>query len=225
MKAKKGIDERTWNDLPTVPPILSVDDIEVFIEAQGSDDLGVFGGKVAGGINCQQVPDELAPCLHAILASGVEIHAYLEIGVASGGTTFLVDHFLHPELIVLVDDNQHQKAPLRSEVLKGIRYKEIIGKSLDEVVFDWVKGLGFWFDLILIDGDHNYPGVKLDTVTYLPLLRPGGFVAFHDSAMPQWGVQRVVRELKEDSSMEFVGEYTSKKHATPLGLALFRKAK
>ena len=65
-----------------------------FILASGSDDLATFGGKHEGGIHCQQIPDELAPCILAILESGETINAYLEIGVAAGGTTFLVNHYL-----------------------------------------------------------------------------------------------------------------------------------
>jgi len=210
----------SWKIQGYVP---TVGEIEAFIEARGSDDLGVFGGKVAGGINCQQVPDELAACLHAILESAAPIRSYLEIGVASGGTTFLVHHFLKPGIIVLVDDNKHPKAPLRAEVLKGIERKELIGKSHDEAIVARLRDSGEQFDLILIDGDHYYPGVKLDTVLYLPFLAPGGYLALHDSALPEWGVGRVVRELRQDEFMEFIGEYLSTTHKKPLGLALFRK--
>jgi hypothetical protein len=45
----------------------------------------------------------------------------------------------------------------------------------------------------------------------------------HDSAIPAWGVQRVVKELKETNGVEFVEEYISKSHPAPCGVALFRK--
>jgi cephalosporin hydroxylase len=35
-------------------------------------------------------------------------------------------------------------------------------------------------DLLFIDGDHSYEGVKADFENYGPLVRAGGFVAFHD---------------------------------------------
>jgi predicted O-methyltransferase YrrM len=35
-------------------------------------------------------------------------------------------------------------------------------------------------DFLFIDGDHTYPGVKMDFDMYTPLVRPGGLVAFHD---------------------------------------------
>ena len=35
-------------------------------------------------------------------------------------------------------------------------------------------------ELIFIDGDHTYEGVKQDIIHYLPLLAPGGIMIFHD---------------------------------------------
>lgn len=35
-------------------------------------------------------------------------------------------------------------------------------------------------DLLFIDGDHSYEGVKRDFELYSPLVRPGGMIAFHD---------------------------------------------
>jgi predicted O-methyltransferase YrrM len=37
-------------------------------------------------------------------------------------------------------------------------------------------------DLLFIDGDHSYAGVKSDFAMYSPLVRKGGLVAFHDIA-------------------------------------------
>jgi len=35
-------------------------------------------------------------------------------------------------------------------------------------------------DVLFIDGDHTYDGVRIDYELYSPLVRPGGIVAFHD---------------------------------------------
>jgi hypothetical protein len=35
-------------------------------------------------------------------------------------------------------------------------------------------------DLLFIDGDHSYAGVKLDFEDYKGFVRPGGLIAFHD---------------------------------------------
>jgi predicted O-methyltransferase YrrM len=204
----------------------SVSDLESilqFILDAGSDDILTFGGSYEGGIHCQQVPDEIAPCIAAIMESGEPIRSYLEIGVAAGGTTFLFNHFFKPERIILIDDNKHHKAGLRAGILKEIAYEEIIGRSDTETAIAAAFERSP-YDVILIDGGHLYPCVKADTINYLPILRPGGFLIMHDSAIPPpWGSPQVVRELRDEPSLEFVAEWVSKTHPRPCGVALFRR--
>lgn len=45
---------------------------------------------------------------------------------------------------------------------------------------DFIKGLVPQVDVLFIDGDHSYEGVKQDWEMYSPLVRPGGLVGFHD---------------------------------------------
>ena len=42
------------------------------------------------------------------------------------------------------------------------------------------------FDLIFIDADHTYEGVKSDFNNYLPMLSEGGVLGFHDVESPDW---------------------------------------
>jgi cephalosporin hydroxylase len=54
-------------------------------------------------------------------------------------------------------------------------------------------------DLLFIDGDHTYDGVKRDFETYSTLVRPGGVIAFHDIAenkMETCQVSRFWHEIK-----------------------------
>ncbi len=200
-----------------------VEDIEQFILDAGSDHLPTFGGKFEGGIQCQQVPDEIAPCILAILESGEPIMRYLEIGVAAGGTTFLMNHFFHPERIISIDDNRHPKAHVRPYVLRDIPHEEIIGLSQAPGTIDALAAIGIIFDMILIDGDHSYDGVRQDVDIYREFLRPGGFMILHDSALPDFGVQKVVNEIKGEDWAELIGEYVTAKHSRPCGVALFQK--
>ena len=48
-------------------------------------------------------------------------------------------------------------------------------------------------DLLFIDGDHTYEGVKSDLENYIDLVKPGGCVVFHDYGWAQ-GVKKVVNE-------------------------------
>jgi predicted O-methyltransferase YrrM len=58
-----------------------------------------------------------------------------------------------------------------------------------EVARVWSRPL----DLLFIDGDHSYEGCSTDLKAWLPFLKPGGWVAFHDSS--EAGVARAIHEL------------------------------
>ena len=58
----------------------------------------------------------------------------------------------------------------------------IRGDSHAEEVCTRVKRITQSLDVLFIDGDHSYEGVKSDFLMYAPLVRPGGIVAFHDIA-------------------------------------------
>lgn len=49
-------------------------------------------------------------------------------------------------------------------------------------------------DFLFIDGDHSYEGCKADFEAWVPKLRDGGVVVFHDVLWAE-GVQRVIRDL------------------------------
>ena len=57
-------------------------------------------------------------------------------------------------------------------------------------------------DLLFIDGDHAYDGVRRDYELFGPLVRPGGLIAFHDIVEgPEasvGGVPRFWREIRSD---------------------------
>lgn len=42
------------------------------------------------------------------------------------------------------------------------------------------------YDLMIIDGDHSYAGVKTDFENYSPFVRPGGYIIFDDYDSPDW---------------------------------------
>lgn len=51
-------------------------------------------------------------------------------------------------------------------------------------------------DLVFVDGDHSDLGLRADIEAWLPNLKPGGIMAFHDYERDVWpAVQAVVDEL------------------------------
>ncbi len=60
------------------------------------------------------------------------------------------------------------------------------------------------FDLVFIDGDHEYTQVKEDIHSWLPKVKPGGILAGHDydPSIPIFdGVKRAVDEIFNDKIM------------------------
>ena len=61
-------------------------------------------------------------------------------------------------------------------------------------------------DLLFIDGDHSYEGVKQDYLTYAPLVLDGGLIVLHDIVPGDdenvGGVPRLWRELKRGTEVE-----------------------
>lgn len=62
-------------------------------------------------------------------------------------------------------------------------------------------------NLLIIDGDHTYEGVKFDFETYFPLLEPGGYVIFDDYNAKEWpGVQQFIdQDLRETTDFKYLG--------------------
>ena len=58
-----------------------------------------------------------------------------------------------------------------------------------EIAASWSRPI----DLLFIDGDHSYKGCVTDLTSWLPYVRRGGWVAFHDSS--EYGVSRAIREF------------------------------
>jgi predicted O-methyltransferase YrrM len=46
----------------------------------------------------------------------------------------------------------------------------------------WGMGANPGIDLLFVDGDHSYAGVKRDIAAWVRYVKPGGAVAFHDCA-------------------------------------------
>jgi hypothetical protein len=50
-------------------------------------------------------------------------------------------------------------------------------------------------DLLYIDGDHSFEGVKKDLEAWYPKVKPGGVIAGHDFINPAYGVSQAVGEF------------------------------
>ena len=179
------------------------------IEYFGSDSLKVFGGKFEGGIHLQQVSEEIACFVYDLLLDSNfywPMMNMLEIGAAAGGNIYVFDHFFNLRNAVIVDDGKHPKFNLRREVLKNIPYKEFTGDSHSVGAVDFVKQLDLKYDIIFIDGDHSYQGVKQDFINFSPYLKPKGKIVFHDTFIVH-DVKCFAEELENSPLLQLYGEY------------------
>jgi MMP 1-O-methyltransferase len=83
-------------------------------------------------------------------------------------------------------------------------YVEIVRKMSDDAVKGWTQTI----DLLFIDGDHSYDGVRRDWELFSPFLAEFGVTIFHDTLWdlnpdPKWyrpdmGVPRFVEDLRKE---------------------------
>lgn len=114
----------------------------------------------------------------------------LEIGTKGGGTALLWAQLVDPRegnVICIDKEFDHPNMVYDDSPLKQ-RIIEIRGDSHDPLTLEEIKKHinGQLLDFLFIDGDHSYEAVKMDFEDYAPLVREGGFVAFHDIVDSEW---------------------------------------
>jgi hypothetical protein len=140
--------------------------------------------------------------------------AILEIGTARGGTFFLLSRAAAPNAVLISVDLPGGKggggyARWRARIfgrllLPGQEPHFLRTNSHDPESFEKVKQIlnGRKLDLLFIDGDHSYDGVKTDYRIYSRLVREGGIIAFHDIVRHAEGLECEVdqfwQEIKAD---------------------------
>lgn len=111
--------------------------------------------------------------------------AMLEVGAAGGGTTFLLAGAAAPDATIITLDlsfNKSRQAAVNCFAQAG---QQMICLKHDSHTMDARQAVeaslkGRALDLLYLDGDHSYEGVKADFELYSPLVRPGGIIVFHD---------------------------------------------
>lgn len=145
-----------------------------------------------GGVDIRpyQVRSELRRFIELLRSR--EPRTVLEIGTANGGTLFALAQVCAADAMVVSIDLPGgpfgggypgwRRSLYQSFVQPGQRLVLLLGDShTNEMVTTVQEELnGRALDVILIDADHSYGGVRRDFESYSRLLAPGGLVAFHD---------------------------------------------
>jgi len=136
-----------------------------------------------GPIRATQKRGEILGLMRRV--TSLESRRVCEIGGAAGGTLFLLSRACPAGTRVLSVDLLYSLAQRLAYHRIGGPGQRITCLAADShatrtvgTVRRWLSGEAL--DVLFIDGDHTYAGVREDFVRYAPLVRPGGIVALHD---------------------------------------------
>jgi predicted O-methyltransferase YrrM len=169
-----------------------------------TNSLGIANKAVSLG--AMQKITELTWFIESLM--GKKIKTVVEIGTANGGVFWALCQVAEPDaLLIGIDDatllsdkNYAPKGDFKASELDRNEYMATSQKKiksyrrasqtafllqkdshLESTKAELVKMLGGKkIDLLFIDGDHSYEGVKKDWKMYSTLVKKGGLVAFHD---------------------------------------------
>ncbi len=156
-------------------------------------------------------------------AAQVRAKCVVEIGTANGATLFALARVAADNATVVSVDlpgglfgggYPAWKKTIYSRFARPSQRIHLLrANSHDEQTFERVRqltGLGC-VDILFIDGDHTYEGVKADFLRYRELVRPGGLIFFHDiiknSFDPGVQVDRFWRELVAGKWLDHCEEF------------------
>jgi predicted O-methyltransferase YrrM len=148
----------------------------------------------------------------------------VEIGRYKGGATFLIASGLKGGKVISID--LHTKMRLKEmgkiydaelcKVLSKFGLKEKVELVIaDSKEFD---NRGLAVDLLFIDGDHSYEGVKADFTHWIDVVKKGGHILFHDGSTARRyttvhpGIKKFIKEIEHIDWLEKVKEVGSLVH-------------
>ena len=139
----------------------------------------------------------------------------VEIGTAQGGVFWLLCRLAAPDATLVSLDlppedrfsgGERKSIDLQAMKAPAQTVHAVHGNSHAPDMPDRVRAAlgGREIDLLFIDGDHTYEGVRSDYAMFRPLVRAGGLIAFHDIVKTPWEaceVDRFWAELAKDRSL------------------------
>ncbi|HEV7396247.1 MAG TPA: class I SAM-dependent methyltransferase [Pyrinomonadaceae bacterium] len=119
------------------------------------------------------------------IVSSINAHTICEIGSAGGGTTFLLTQAAAQDAVIVTIDLEFSR-PRQEAIIRFASNTQRVfcleGNSHHPQMVREVRNCldQQTLDVLYLDGDHSYEGIKTDFELYSPLVRPGGIIVFHD---------------------------------------------
>jgi precorrin-6B methylase 2 len=187
---------------------LTKEELYNWLKNEAGVNNGAHFGAFEGGIELQQVPEEYVNYLEFLRENNFT--SYMNIGIGNGGS-FMTEVYIQNNLkrAVAVDNTSYGVFTSIERINQRINWlKENSSASVEFYNMnsaDYFRDYFEKFDVIFIDGDHEYPGVKLDYDNCIDRLNDGGYLIFHDiTSVACPGVVRLWNEIKKEDSLEFV---------------------
>jgi cephalosporin hydroxylase len=205
--------------------LLSTEDIERALPNFGMNDEAVhempqeLKEHFGKGIRFWQYPNQLSKLIKYV--SDKKVNSYLEIGVRWGGTFIIMNEVLkrlNPNLISYACDIVGM-----SNILT--EYKSISPFTYlwqDSRQQEFLDNFNHVVDMVFIDGDHTYQGIRDDYLT--AVLLGARYIIFHDISSDQVPeVKEFWDKIKQDYTYyEFVDQYDSV-DGTFLGIGIIER--
>ena len=110
----------------------------------------------------------------------VKLNKVLDIGTFEGGTAYLWAKMIEPNGKVYCTDLNFDRHKFYNNTPEQKSIIELKGNTNDPNFVKMIQDTVGMVDLLFIDGDHSYEGVKNDFINFSPLVKPGGCVMLHD---------------------------------------------
>jgi cephalosporin hydroxylase len=198
------------------------------IDIRSIDDVldAAYSFRVGGiTIRPMQVRSELQSLARMVADRKPKV--VVEIGTANGGTLFVLARTASPEALLISVDlpggdfgggyPRWKRELYRTFASQGQQLVLIQRDSHDEETIAEVQDIldGRRVDVLFVDGDHSYEGVRRDFEAYSPLVADDGIVAFHD-IVPENPALKADVDLLPGQVPRFWNELRSRYRSTEL---------
>jgi len=134
----------------------------------------------------------------------------IELGTLFGRSAAILSK--HAKYVVTIDNYMNPNYGGMYHTVDTVRYRlrnyhniHVMNRSTSESAMFVRELISNKFDMIFIDADHSYEGVKADFENWFPLMEPGAYILFHDYGNEHNGVIDFVNNLiKHDTSIEYI---------------------